>query len=152
MRFIPPIFSLSRRVQVGLTVALALCLVTLLFPFKTTIVPEWSLRVVDQTGEAVSAINVTEHWQHYLLESAGHEELRQTAPDGTVSFSERTIRASLLRRLLATLSSLATEGFRAKRGPSASVVIWGSKDHATTVQTYNDKEPPPSEIVVHSFR
>lgn len=152
MRFIPPISSLSPRAQVALAVVLALFLVALLFPFKTTIVPPWRLRVVDQAGVPVHAINVTEHWQHFLLESVGHDELLQTGLDGTVSFSERTIRASLLRRLVATLSSLATDGFRAKRGPGASVVIWGSKDHATTVETYSNEQPPPSEIVVHSFR
>ncbi|MGH9906819.1 MAG: hypothetical protein ACRD8U_14705 [Pyrinomonadaceae bacterium] len=152
MRFIPPISSLSPRVQVAFAVVPALCLVTLFFPFKTTIVPEWRLRVVDQAGAPVPGINVTEHWQHFLLESVGHEELRQTGIDGTVSFSGRTIRASLLRRLLATLSSLATEGFRAKRRPGASVVIWGSKDHATTVETYDDEQAPLSEIVVHSFK
>src|SRR6266545_5246643 len=77
-----------------------------LYPFQTTIVPQWSLRVVDDTGIAVRDIKVTEHWQHYLLESEGHDDIKTTVEDGHVSFPERTIRASLLRRALAMIVEL----------------------------------------------
>jgi hypothetical protein len=46
----------------------------LFYPFQTTIVPEWSLKVVDEEGLPVRDVNVTEHWQHFLLESASHED------------------------------------------------------------------------------
>ncbi len=152
MRFIPSIPDLEPRVRVALASVMAVLLVTLLYPFKTTIVPEWSLRVVDQTGTPVRTINVTEHWQHYLLESSGHEELRQTGDDGMVNFPDRTIRAGLLRRFVATVASFAREGSHAKRYTHASVVVWGSRDHSTTVAVYNQEQLPPSEIVVHSFK
>ena len=152
MRFTSLISDLGPRVRIALVSVLAVLLVTLLYPFKTTIVPVWSLRVVDQTGTPVRVINVTEHWQHYLLESSGHEELRQTGDDGMVNFPDRTIRAGLLRRLLATVGRLTKEGTHAKRQSYASVVVWGSKDHSTTVAVYQDNQMPPAEIIAHSLR
>ncbi len=139
-----------RRTLVALVLLLLVLLVFLVFPFKTTIVPTWTLRVVDESGTPVPGINVTEHWQHYLLESSGHEDLRQTEADGRVSFPDRAIRASLLRRLLATIGRLAKSGTEAKREPYASVVVWGSKFHETAVAVYNQEQPPQSEIVVHT--
>jgi hypothetical protein len=150
MRFIQRISDLGPRVRIALAAALILLLLTLIYPFKTTVVPDWHLRVVDETGAPVRAINVTEHWQHYLLEDAAHEELKQTDNDGSVKFSDRAIRASLLRRLLATLRRLDKTGTQAKREPSASVVVWGSKLHETAVAVYNDERPPQSEIVAHT--
>ncbi len=152
MRFVLFIANLGPRVRIALASIVILLLITLVFPFKTTIVPQWSLRVIDQSGSPVARINVTEHWQHYLLEDAGHEELLQTGADGRVSFPERTIRASLLRRFLATLSRFANAGMDAKREPYASVVTWGSPQHSTTVLLYDPEQPLISEVVVHSFR
>src|SRR4030095_5959084 len=69
-------------------------LVIVSYPFETTIVPQWNLQVVDEAGAPVREINVTEHWQHYVLESGGHEEAQTTNQDGLVSFGARSIRAS----------------------------------------------------------
>ena len=150
MRFIPPISGLGPHFRIALAAVLVLILVALLYPFETTIVPMWNLRVVDELGAPVRAINVTEHWQHYLLESAGHEELQQTGNDGSVKFPDRAIRASLLRRLLAILGRLDKSGTEAKREPYASVVVWGSRFHETAVAVYHEDQSPPSEIVVHT--
>jgi len=100
----------------------------------------------------VPAINVTEHWQHYLLESSGNEDVRQTEAQGRVSFPDRAIRASLLRRLLATIGRLLKSGAEAKRDPYASVVVWGSKLRETAVAVYHEERPLQSEIVVHTTR
>lgn len=142
--------KIGLRLRRALAVLVLLLLVLLVFPFKTTIVPTWTLRVMDESGTAVRGINVTEHWQHYLLESSGHEDLRQVGADGRVSFPERAIRASLLRRFLATLSRLDKSGTEAKREPYASVVVWGSKVHETAVAVYHEEQAPQSEIVVHT--
>lgn len=141
------IFKIDPRLRRVLAALLVLLLLFLVFPFKTTIVPTWTLKVVDETGAAVRGINVTEHWQHYLIESSAHEDLRQTDEKGQVSFPERSIRVSLLRRFLATIGRLGKRGTEAKREPYASVVVWGSKAHETEVAVYNE-ERPPSEIVV----
>jgi hypothetical protein len=150
MPFIQRISDLGPRFWKAVAAALILLLVILIYPFKSTVVPDWHLRVVDEKGAPVRAINVTEHWQHYLLESAAHEELQQTGNDGTVKFPDRAIRASLLRRLLATLDRLDETGTKARREPSASVVVWGSKSHETAVAVYHEGQAPQSEIVVHT--
>ena len=144
------ISEIGPRLRRALIAVLLLLLVLLVFPFKTTIVPSWNLRVVDQSGTPVRGLNVTEHWQHYLIESSAHEDARQTGPDGRVSFPERSVRASLLRRSLATLVRLGKTGTEAKREPYASVVAWGSKFHETAVAVYDEEQPPQAEIVVHT--
>jgi len=144
------ISKIGPRLRKALAALSLLLLLLLIFPFKTIIVPTWDLRVVDQSGNPVPGINVTEHWQHYLLESSGNEDVRKAGSDGRASFPERTIRASLLRRFLATMGRLPKSGIKAKREPYASVVVWGSKSHETAVAVYNEERPPPSEIVAHT--
>ena len=145
------ISRLEPRRRAILVVILLLLLVLVVYPFQMTIVPAWDLRVVDEAAASVGAINVTEHWRHYLFETYSHEDLRQTEADGRVSFPERTMRASLLRRGLATISRMASEGRRARRDASASIVVWGSNDYETTVAVYENGEVQ-SEIIVHSLR
>lgn len=146
------ISALAPRVRAAIATFLLLLLVVFVYPFKTTIVPEWNLKVVDDSGVALGEINVTEHWQHYLLESAAHEESQRTSQDGFVSFPARAIRASLLGRGWATVSRIKQDGRRARRMPVASIVVWGSKDYATTVTVYAPNELPQSHIVVQSLR
>jgi len=150
MRFTQRIYGLGPRFWKAAAAVLVVLLVILIYPFKTTVVPAWHLRVVDETGAPVPAIKVTEYWQHYLLESAAHEERLQTGNDGTVRFPDRAIRASLLRRWLAMIDRLDETGTNAKSEPHASVVVWGSKSHETAVAVYHPEQSPQSEIVVHT--
>ena len=130
--------------------ASVLLLALFLYPFKTTIVPRWRLNVVDETRVlGVPDIRVTEHWQHYLLESEGHEEMQKTNQNGLVDFPTRTIRASLASRVTRTIFNFAREGANAKSGPYASIVVWGSSDYETTVAVYQPDTPTQTEIVVH---
>jgi hypothetical protein len=125
-----------------------LVVLILVYPFQSTVVPLWELQVVDDTGASVSGIKVTQHWQHNSLEVLGHEELKLTNSNGTVVFAPRTIRASVVTRSFAPLMKFLREGRRAKLGPYASVVVWGSKANETNVAIYEDGESPPSRIVV----
>lgn len=150
--------KISRRIfrsgtlpRAPLAVLAALLLLVLCYPFKTTIVPEWSLKVVSDAGAPVSAINVTEHWQHFLLESSSHEEVQRTGENGLVKFPERSIRASLVRRVWATVDRIRRDGWHARRLPAASIVVWGRKDYATTVAVYVPSELPQSHILVPSI-
>jgi len=152
IRWISGLRRLGYRSRIALAAALALSLVIFLYPFKTTTLPQWSLRVVDDAGAPVREINVTEHWQHYLLESSGHEEAQTTNRDGRVSFDLRSIRASLAGRLFARISKIARQGDRGRTDPYGAVVVWGSKDHATTVAVYQEKEIPQAEIRVQRLR
>jgi len=117
-----------------------------------TSAPRWRLRVVDDGGAVVRGIRVTEHWQHYLVESEGHEEVRQTDEGGGVDFPERTVRASFASRVLAKLRRFASLGTPARSGPYASVVVWGNRDYETAVAVYQAEALVQSEVVVHRQR
>ena len=67
-------FRSGRSTRTASVVFILFILFWLFYPFQTTIVPEWSLKVVDEEGAVVRDVNVTEHWQHFLLESSSHEE------------------------------------------------------------------------------
>ena len=117
---LPRWIAKSGQPRRGALVALLVLLFVLFFPFKTTIVPEWSLKVVNDEGGAVGDINVTEHWQHYLLESASHEDMRRAGSSGLVTFPERSIRASLVSRAWATVSPYQA-GWLARASSACSV-------------------------------
>ena len=146
------VLKTGRGIQIWLAVAVLLVLLLLFYPFQTTIVPEWSLKVVDEEAAVVRDVNVSEHWQHFLLEGSSHEEMRRVQNNGSVSFPERTIRASLFRRGVATIRRIKQDGWRARRSPAASVVVWGNKGYATTVAVYFPEAPPQSHVMVPTIR
>ena len=146
------IHSLPKRRRAILAGVVVLLLVILFFPFQSTTVPQWRLHVVDDTGAQVPGINVTEHWQHYLLESDGHEEMLTTDERGRVGFQARTIRAGVASRVIDTIANFARQGARAKFDPYASIVVWGSRDYETAVAVYQPGTPPQADIVIHRLR
>jgi hypothetical protein len=78
-------------------IALAvIILIVVLYPLETTVVPAWTLKVVDEDGLGYQGIRVVEHWKHYSLElEAGtHSEELRSDRNGVVSFPRRTIRMS----------------------------------------------------------
>lgn len=152
MRFIQRISDLGPRYQIALAAGFVLLLATLLYPFKTTTVPEWNLRVRDDVGVSVRGIRVTEHWQHYLLEATGHEDPRTTNEEGRVGFPARSIRSSVLGRLVARIGKIGSQGDPGRTDRYGSVVVWGSKDHATTVAVHPEGKLPLAEITVQRLR
>ena len=151
MRFIQWVSDQWRsgyRFRTPVIIALAFVLIIFLYPLQTTTVPHWNLRVVDDAGAPVREINVTEHWQNYLLETEGHEEAQTTNQDGLVSFGARSIRASVLRRLLARISKFRNYNNRGRPIRYGAVVVWGSKSYETTVEVYPGEGTPQPEIRV----
>jgi hypothetical protein len=151
MRFIQWVSDQWRsgyRFRIPVIIALAFVLIIFLYPLQTTTVPHWNLRVVDDAGAPVREINVTEHWQNYLLEPEGHEEAQTTNQDGLVSFGARSIRASVLRRLLAQISKYRNYNNRGRPIRYGAVVVWGSKSYETTVEVYPGEGTPQPEIRV----
>jgi len=142
------VLELQRPVKVALGSALLLFLLLLLYPFQTTVVPDWTFRVVDDLDSPVAGITVTQHWQHYLIETEGHEEVKTTNAAGDVSFPARTVRASLLTRLFRFIRSLGRTGVERRRDAYASVVIWGSKDYALTTFVRDPEATLPERIPV----
>ena len=151
-RWISERWQQDARFRIAIIAAAALLLVIILYPFETTIVPQWTLRVIDDAGASVREINVTEHWQNYLLESAGNEEVRTTNPDGLVTFGARTIRASVLRRFFARVTNLGKHSPEGRPVLYGAVVVWGSKSYETTVAVYPGGEVPPAEVRVQRVR
>jgi hypothetical protein len=148
MEIVKRIGRLDKRTLRRLWLPLLIAAIVLVYPFQTTVVPAWQLRVVDDTGLAVAGIKVTEHWQHNSLESVGHEDFETTDRNGRVSFPARPIRSSLFARALGPLLKTFKDGNRALLGPYASVVLWGNRNYETGVAIYKPGEVPISEIVV----
>ena len=138
----------SNHFRIVVIASAVIFLVTLLFPFETTTVPPWDLRILDDAGAPVSEINVTEHWQNYLLESDGHEEAQTTNQDGRVSFDARNIRANIVRRLFARISKFGNYNTQGRPIRYGAAVVWGSKGHETTVAMYQGEGTPQPEIRV----
>ena len=148
---ISDLWLLGYPFRIALAAALVLFLVIFLYPFQTTTVPQWNLRVVDDAGAPVGKINVTEHWQHHPLDSSGHQENQTTNQDGLVTFGLRNIRASLARRLFARISNVR-QSDRRRTDPYAAIVVWGSKAYETNVAVYQGKDMPQPEIRIKRLR
>jgi hypothetical protein len=144
--------QLPKRWRARLAGAVVLLLLILFFPFQSTTVPRWRVHIVDEAGVPAPGISVTEHWQHYLLESEGHEEMRRADETGLVDFPARTVRASITTRVIDAIINLLREGANAKLGSYASLVVWGHRDYETAVAIYKPGTPPQTEVVVHRMR
>ncbi len=143
-------WRLGYRFRIVFMAAFLIVLVALLYPFQSTTVPQWNLRVVDDAGAAVREIIVTEHWQDYLLEADGHEEALRTNQDGWVSFGARNLRANILRRVFARISKFGSSD-RGRAVRYGAVVVWGQKEYETSVAVYQG-DFPPAEIRVRRLR
>lgn len=126
--------------------ALLLGAVALLFvcPFQTTVVPQWTVRLVNESGTPVGGLEVSERWRHYSVESADHEETLRTNADGYVAFSRRSVRASLLARTIgAMLNALAIHQDSGRR-----VDLDASGAYTTVTSHYYEVDHLPRTIVV----
>ena len=92
-------------------VVLILILLAGLYPYNSTVVPAWKLRIVDERGKPYVNLPATQAWKNYSLEiNAGQNlDTRSTNLDGYVEFPKREIRASVLKRaILTSLTALMT--------------------------------------------
>ena len=126
---------------------IAICIVAMLIPFPTTVVPEWKIRVVDKSGKPIAGEHIREMWQHYSLESDGHEEELVTDGNGYVVFSQRRIWFPLLGRIVFTgLAALLTLA-HGSMGVSAWVMVPNYSTNGGT-RNYEPGKPLPQEIVL----
>lgn len=100
-------------------------LISLPIPSKSLDAPTWDVWIVDQAGNPVTGINVRESYRNYSAENDGHEETQVTDLSGHVHFEAKTLRSSLLMRVLVTLAS-TTAGVHASFGPNAWVFAFGN--------------------------
>jgi hypothetical protein len=117
-----------------------------LYPFETTDVPVWRIRVVDQTGQPVSGVTVREYWKNYTLQAEPglNTEEKQSDANGYVQFDRRSSKASVARRIILTafrgVMLLAHGGM----GVSAGITEF---ETVTTLE-YEPGKPLPHELVV----
>lgn len=112
------------------------------YPVETSVVPEWSVRVVDERGTPVRGAVVRQSWQHYSLERNGHEEDLATDSDGYVTFQPRKIRAGLFGRIMVPVLNAFSLREHASFGPSASVTVWGEHGSYSSAQYEPNKSLP----------
>ncbi len=90
--------------------------VVLLYPFKSTVVPEQNVVVATEDWRPIEGARVRQSWQNYSIEGDGHEEDVFTDNNGRVSFPRRTIRASLAWRVVGPVVNVITQGVHASFG------------------------------------
>jgi hypothetical protein len=115
----------------------------LLYPFKTTVVPDWKVRIVDEAGNPMRSFRVREVWQHYTIETYSHEEDLITDGDGYVTFPKRTVRGSLLVRIGWPMVNVIN--VHASFGPHAYVSIL---DDQTLPELFSPGQPLTTQLVV----
>jgi hypothetical protein len=122
-------------------------LAVLLFPYRTTCVPEWKVRVIDEKGAPIARIWVNQSWENYSLRPGKvYSETRYTDTDGWVDFPERTMRASLRRRAWGPIREVLKLGIHASTGNHAMVLA--SDTNRRGVLVYNGGNIPGQLLIV----
>ncbi|MDQ6788099.1 MAG: hypothetical protein M3033_14945 [Acidobacteriota bacterium] len=99
MKFIEGNYTkpLSSRWSRRLLIIVAIALI-LFFPYKTTIVPEWKIRAVDNQGKPISHARFRQGWDNYSYDISGMEFL-EGDDNGYVILPERSFYAPLIYRI-----------------------------------------------------
>lgn len=132
--------------NIVLIVLLAVVAVILLYPWKTVVVPEWRVRIVDESGAPLRRTAVREVWQHYDIESKGHREDLTTDDDGYVTFPERAIRGPLAVRVVRRVISWFVP--HQSSGADAFVIVLAPDYDTWSSNSALPGQPPPKQIVV----
>ncbi len=84
-------------------------------------------------GAPVGGFPVSQHWQHHSVERRGHQQVLVTDNDGYVNFPRRTVRGSLMLRVLKPIFNILTQGVHVDLGIYAceSVVETGLGESTT---------------------
>ena len=130
-------------------------LAALLYPYETTVVPTWRVRVLDEDRSPLRRVRVTEYWSDASVERDDHQAESVTDDDGYVTFPTRTIRASPIRRgIVPLINRLNVHGVDV--GPHAyliiSRVVSSDMNFMTDNSNYFPGKPLPEEIVLRRLR
>jgi hypothetical protein len=134
----------ARRVVVILASVL---LIASLLPIPYRASPRWDVWVVKDDGKPRSGISVRLVYQNYSAENQSHEVTLRTNENGHVLFPAQYGRASLLQRLLYSVSSAGT-GIHASFGRHAGVFAFGNgyEGTAATGQYVTDWQGTPESM------
>lgn len=129
--------------------ALLLLGLMLLYPFESTVVPAKNVLVVTEDSRPIQGVIVRQIWQNYSLESEGHQQDLRTDESGRVSFQRRTIRASVLRRIVHPIWNILRQGVHAGFGAHTDMFALGN---VTEKQIIDQKVEVLSSDVVFRLR
>lgn len=121
--------------------------VALMYPMETTVLPPQSVLVVTRDWRPIQGVMVRQIWQHYSIESNGHEQDLKTDENGRLVFPGRTIRASILRRTLHPCWNVLTHGAHASFGIHTDVFTVNGGSETRIGE--NTVKARPEEVVFH---
>jgi hypothetical protein len=137
--------SVSKRFLLKLLIPAGIAFV-LLFPYQTTVVPEWKIRVVDENGQPFAGARVRQQWHHYSYDLNDGDD-RTADGNGYVVFPERTFTAPLLYRALRSGLAYVLTLAHGSTGIRASV--WAlSQTRSSDFIDYKPGMPLVQEIVL----
>ena len=141
---LPVLVSFWRRFALPTVAFAVIALIVLLFPYRSTVVPEWRIRVIDEAGKPFAGAAVRQTWYHYSYQVGGGGD--QTADElGYAVFPERTFTASLLYRVWRVSSSYLF----AKDSVSIRSTVWAySPGGVSDIMDYQPGMPLPQLITL----
>jgi hypothetical protein len=137
--------------KIILTVFLLLMFLCFL-PFETTLVPEWTIRVEDESGKPYIEKLVGQTCENYTLGVSPCAESNiageYTNSDGLVTFPERKIQLSLISRTFRSIFNYAK--FPAHGSIGIDVYIHASGPTGYKVLKYEQGKPVPTKLILPS--
>ena len=121
----------------------------LLFPARSKVVPNWTVRVIDQSGRPVAQAVVRQQWKYEPFERERHEASDMTRENGVVSFPTRYLRMSLAERAFAFAAEFLRGDPHADWGRNAQIIATAA-GFVAAAATYQPGKPLPTEIHMQS--
>lgn len=124
--------------------AIGIFIAAALYPFESSVVPVWTIQVLDVEGKPCASMSLLQSWGHYSLFLTGGTDMEYalTDVDGVVVFPERTIRASGIRRIVMPFVAEIMTLMHGGTGPSGVVHVTDLKDVAWL--SYKVDQPLPN--------
>src|SRR6266404_1219539 len=138
-----------RRTFLFILLFAVLCVIAI-YPWETTVVPEWRVRIIDESGAPLVNTAVREVWQHYSIESKSHEQDLMTVKEGYITFPKRTIRSPLAVRIVRLIINALNP--RHSSGPVASVIVLAPEYDTWSNNSSIPGQSLPTEIIVKRNR
>jgi hypothetical protein len=136
-----------RKPVLVLSIILAVMVTLLLYPFESTVVPQWRVRVLDEAGNSVRGVRLSESWSDDSVESHDHTEHLSTDADGYVTFPRRTVKANLLARI-ARKAFITIVPHQGEGRPTAYILVLGDHKAVSDEPYYVTGRPLATRIVV----
>ena len=118
-----------------------------LVPFETTIVPAWQITVLDENGAPYVGQRVDAFWADYDLElGIGHGEERWTNEHGRIDFPKRTLKMSVIERIV---RRILTSLFRYMHGSQGiEAYLMTTVPEGIKTLKYESNKPPPDRWIL----